>query len=310
MTAVETWESGPIGEGAGFYWRHYDLGDPDGRAALAAEALDPIVLRALTALETRPRCSAHRDGILINLRGVNLNPGAEPEDMVSLRIWVTGAGVVSAQQRPLRALDDVREGLRHGALPEGPAELVVRIALRLADRAEPVVADLNEAIDAFEDAVDDGGGDVTRSELSQLRRRAVQLRRYFFPQRDALSTFEIEDATWIKPHDRLRLREATERVARIGEELDAIRDRAQLVQEQIMDMRAERMNQQMLVLSVAAALFLPLGLITGLLGINVAGIPGAHTPWAFWAVCGILGVVAAGQLWAFWWIGLIGRRRD
>lgn len=77
-----------------------------------------------------------------------------------------------------------------------------------------------------------------------------------------------------------------------------------------MDARAERMNRQMLVLSVAAALFLPLGLITGLLGVNVAGIPGTETPWAFWAVCAILGLVAAGQLWAFWWIGLIGRRRD
>ncbi len=309
MTAVTTWESGPVGGGAGFYWRHYDLADEAARAALGQEGLEPLVFDALTAPETRPRCSAHGDGLLVNLRGVNLNPGAEPEDMVSLRLWVTGAGVISAQIRRLRALGDVREGLER-VPPEGPAELVVRIALRLADRAEPVVADLYEAIDGLEDEMEEGRGQVTRAELSQLRRRAVQLRRYLFPQRDALSTFEIEDVTWIRPHDRLRLREATERVTRLGEELDAIRDRAQLVQEQIMDARAERMNRQMLVLSVAAALFLPLGLITGLLGINVAGIPGAETPWAFWAVCAILAVVATGQLWAFWWTGLIGRRRD
>ena len=309
MTAVTTWESGPTESGAGFYWRHYDFAHEGAREALAAEGLEPLVHGALTAPETRPRCAAHGDGLLVNLRGVNLNPGAEPEDMVSLRLWVTGAGVISVQLRSLRALGDVREGLER-VPPDGPAELVARIALRLADRAEPVVADLNEAIDGLEDEMEDGRGRVTRAALSQLRRRAVQLRRYFFPQRDALSTFEIEDATWIRPHDRLRLREATERVTRLGEELDAIRDRAQLVQEQIIDARAERMNQQMLVLSVAAALFLPLGLITGLLGINVAGIPGQETPWAFWAVCAILGLVAAGQLWAFWRIGLIGRRRD
>jgi zinc transporter len=51
-------------------------------------------------------------------------------------------------------------------------------------------------------------------------------------------------------------------VARLGEELDAIRDRAQIVQDQIMDARAEAMNPQMLILSVVAAVFLPLGLIT------------------------------------------------
>lgn len=310
MPAVTSWESGPLGDQPGFYWRHYDLGAPEARAALEAEGLEPLVFGALTAPETRPRCAAHGDGLMVNLRGVNLNPGAEPEDMVSLRLWVTGAGVISAQLRRLWALGDVREGLARGALPDGPAELVARIALRLADRAEPVVADLNEAIDGLEDEMEDGRGQVTRAELSQLRRRAVQLRRYFFPQRDALSTFEIEDATWIKPHDRLRLREATERVTRIGEELDAIRDRAQLVQEQIMDARAERMNRQMLVLSVAAALFLPLGLVTGLLGINVAGIPGTQTPWAFWAVCALLVCLGLAQLWVFWWIGLIGRRKD
>ncbi|MCW9043493.1 MAG: zinc transporter ZntB [Pseudopelagicola sp.] len=310
MEAVITWDSGPQAEGAGLFWHHYDLAQEAGRAALEQEGLEPLVFSALTAPETRPRCATHGDGVLINLRGVNLNPGAEPEDMVSLRLWVTAAGVISAQFRPLRALGDVRAGLAHGALPDGPAELVVRIALRLADRAEPVVADLNEAIDGLEDAMEDGGGQVTRADLSQLRRRAVQLRRYFFPQRDALSTFEIEDAVWIRPHDRLRLREATERVTRLGEELDAIRDRAQIVQEQIMDARAERMNRQMLVLSVAAALFLPLGLITGLLGVNVGGIPGTETQWAFWVVCVILVVVSAGQLWAFWWIGLIGRRKD
>ncbi len=38
----------------------------------------------------------------------------------------------------------------------------------------------------------------------------------------------------------------------------------------------------MYVLSVIAAIFLPLGFLTGLLGINVGGIPGADNPEAFW----------------------------
>lgn len=176
MTAVTTWESGPVEGRAGYSWRHYDLAEAGAEAALAAEGLDPLVFAALTAPETRPRCAAHGDGLLVNLRGVNLNPGAEPEDMVSLRLWVTSAGVISAQLRRLRALGDVREGLER-VPPDGPAELVARIALRLADRAEPVVADLNEAIDGLEDEMEDGSGQVTRAELSQLRRRAVQLRR-------------------------------------------------------------------------------------------------------------------------------------
>jgi zinc transporter len=42
-----------------------------------------------------------------------------------------------------------------------------------------------------------------------------------------------------------------------------------------------------------ATVFLPLSFLTGLLGINVAGIPGDHDPLAFWLVCGVLSVIAA-----------------
>jgi zinc transporter len=145
-----------------------------------------------------------------------------------------------------------------------------------------------------------------RGELADIRRVSIVLRRYMFPQRDALSTLEIEDLPWITGHDRSRLREATERMTRLGEELDAIRDRAQVVHDMLMDMRAEVMNRQMLLLSVVAAIFLPLGLITGLLGINVGGIPGTEYPWAFWVVCFLLVLIGSAQLWLFRRLGLLG----
>ena len=302
--AIREWRGGP----GGFRWRHFDLSQDEGRAGLQAVGLDGMVHRALVAEETRPRCTVHGDGVIINLRGVNLNPGAEPEDMVSIRLWVTEREVVSAQFRRLMAVSDVMEAMDRGGGAGRAAELVAQLALRLADRAEPVVAALNEDIDALENDVSEGAEAGVRAKLADLRLRATVLRRYMFPQRDALSTLEIEALGWVGPADRPRLREATERVTRLAEELDAIRDRAGLVQERIADARAERMNRQMLVLSVVAAFFLPLGLLTGLLGINVAGMPGTETSWAFWAVSGLLVVLSGFQAWLFWWIGLIGRR--
>ncbi|MEZ5714364.1 MAG: zinc transporter ZntB [Paracoccaceae bacterium] len=291
----------------GFVWCHVDLAIDGADAWLRGAPLDSVILDALTAAETRPRCTLHGDGALLNLRGVNLNPGAEPEDMVSLRLWVTGRLVVSAQLRQLKALLDVVDAARRGQGPDSPAELIARLALRMADRAEPVVAGLNERIDDLEEAVLQDAGGVHRGALADMRRVAIVLRRYLAPQRDALSTLEIEDLSWIRSHDRSRLREATERMTRLAEELDAIRDRAQVVQDQILEMRSEAMNRQMLVLSVVAAVFLPLGLITGLLGINVGGIPGTDTPWAFWAVCALLVAVVGFQLWLFKKMGLIGK---
>ncbi|WP_297781733.1 zinc transporter ZntB [uncultured Roseovarius sp.] len=289
-------------------WVHVNCAHPGAREWLEASGLDPLVLRALLAPETRPRATVHGSGVLINLRGVNLNPGDEVEDMVSLRMWVTEGLVVSVQLRRLMAVSDVMEGITRDQGPDGAAELVARLALRLADRAEPVVAGLNEKLDLLEDHVIDTLAVLDRRDLADVRRVAIMLRRHMAPQRDALSTFEIEDMPWIRSHDRSRLREATERVTRLAEELDAIRDRAQVVHDQIMDARAESMNRQMLLLSVVAAIFLPLGLITGLLGINVGGMPGADDVRAFWLVCAGLVVLGVALMAIFWRMGLLGRR--
>ncbi|MEO1607791.1 MAG: CorA family divalent cation transporter [Pseudomonadota bacterium] len=64
----------------------------------------------------------------------------------------------------------------------------------------------------------------------------------------------------------------------ISKHLDAMREKAVVIQDSVTALLAEQMNRTMLVLSLATAIFLPLGLLTGLLGINVAGIAGAEIP--------------------------------
>ena len=43
--------------------------------------LDEVIYDALTEEDSRPRCTPFHEGMLLGLRGVNLNPGADPEDM-------------------------------------------------------------------------------------------------------------------------------------------------------------------------------------------------------------------------------------
>jgi zinc transporter len=292
----------------GLVWLHVNCAIEGAQAWLESAGVEPLVLRALLAPETRPRCTLHGEGVLMSLRGVNLNPGDEVEDMVSIRMWITERLVITVQMRRSMAISDVQNSITRGQGPNSAAELVARLALRLADRAEPVVQGLNEKVDMLEDQVVEGISPLTRRDLGEIRRVSIMLRRHMAPQRDALSTFEIEDLPWIRPHDRSRLREATERMTRLAEELDAIRDRAQIVHDQIMDTRAEAMNRQMLVLSVVAAIFLPLGLITGLLGINVGGIPGANYDGAFWIVFFGLIVIGLALLGLFWKLGWLRRQ--
>lgn len=293
----------PSGTDAAYTWVHLRREAPGTLQWLADNGIDPNVIAALTAEETRPRCTPFGHGAVVTLRGVNLNPGEAPEDMVSIRLWIEETRIVSVWIRPLKAVSDVQDALWRGKGPLDPGDLVGKLALRLADRAEPTVAALNERLDALEEAATTDWV-AAHGDLNDIRRAATILRRFMFPQRDALSTLEIEDLPWFSKPRRARLREATDRVTRLAEELDAIRDRAQVVHDAFMAERADRMNRQMLILSVAAAIFLPLGLVSGLLGMNVGGVPGQDSPYGFLVTCALLVAIAAGQLWYFRKTGL------
>jgi zinc transporter len=125
------------------------------------------------------------------------------------------------------------------------------------------------------------------------------LRRYLAPQRDATARLQSEEQPWIDTREKARLREVTDRVVRYIEDLDSVRDRAAVIQDELASRLSEQMNRTMYHLTVVASIMLPLGFLTGLLGINVGGIPGSETPWAFAAVCAILAAVVAVQVVLF-----------
>ena len=78
-----------------------------------------------------------------------------------------------------------------------------------------------------------------------------------------------------------------------------MRERAQIVKDELSNALSDEMNRNLYQLSLITAIFLPLGFLTGLLGINVGGIPGAETPTAFWIFCGLLSLLVGMQLAMF-----------
>jgi len=293
--AADLYDQGSVNAGSNgfeFVWIQLQRENADAIGWLeTGSGLDGFIREALTAEDTRPRCTVHGDGAIINLRGVNLHEGADPEDMISIRLWVEKRRVIGVWRRPLYAVADLMASLERGVAPASPGDLVAKLALRLVDRMEPTVADLHEQIDAMEDVLDDPDATFSRAALADLRRQAIILRRFIAPQRDALNTLAIEDLDWLTERDRSRIREAGDKTTRVAEELESVRERAAIVHDQLLERRAEQMNRYTLLLSVVAAIFLPLGLLTGLLGINVGGMPGADSPWAFWAVTAGLMVI-------------------
>mgnify|MGYP001818176011 FL=1 len=284
----------------GALWVHLDFTSEAAQKWLEQESgIDPLISEALTADETRPRCAAIGDGLMISLRGVNSNPGADPEDMVSIRLFCTEQRVVSTRRRRLLTIRDLVESFAQGEGPRTTGELVAMLSDRLIERMTSVITELDERIDDLEEKIIAEAGQETRGELLELRREVIMLRRYLAPQREAMSRLQAEKVAWLSEHDRLQVREAFDKITRYVEDLDSARDRAGVANEELTNRLAEQMNNRMYVLSLIAGLFLPLGFLTGLLGINVGGIPLAESPWGFVEVVVFLLVIVLIQIVVF-----------
>ncbi|MCG6903284.1 MAG: zinc transporter ZntB [Rhodobacter sp.] len=282
-------------------WVHLDLNHPDARSWLQENLtyIDHHALDALLAEETRPRATEIAGGLLVNLRGVNLNEGADPEDMVSIRLWLDPHRIISLRRRRVRAAVDIEERIQNGTGPETAGQFIALLVERLATRAEPVLREIDDAADALEEDVVAHASPDLRRPITEIRRRTIQLRRYIGPQRDAVTAIRSSPLGWIDDQNRRRLTEAQDRLTRYVEDLDAIRERSQIVKDELTNARADRLNRNTYLLGVIAAIFLPLGFFTGLLGINVGGIPGTDNPAAFWIFTSGLVVVVAVQVVIF-----------
>jgi len=292
--------------GPGFLWIHLEGREEADLAFLKAQHDIPdVAASALAATETRPRCDRIDDGAIVNLRG----PGdLDPEDsdrLVSIRFWVGRERVTSLSRRRLGATPDVVDLMAAGRILDS-GDLIAAFARMISKELDPEVAALGDELDECETDLEPRNAYKLRSRIAHIRSQAIGYRRFVAPDRDALVTLAQLDFDWLAEDDRLHIREAADRFARMTEELEAVRERAALLHEQLTDMRGELIETRALLVAIVALIFLPLTFITGLFGMNVSDIPLSHGPHAFWGItifCIVVALVTAAYFWLRRWIG-------
>ena len=283
----------------GILWVHLDVNDDASRLWLTdVSGLDPSIVDALLADETRPRSYATANGLLVVLRGVNTNPGGDPEDMVSIRLWIEQDRIISTRRRRLLSVSDIRELLHQGDGPTTAGGFLAAMTGRLADRIGDFVDGIEDRVGEAEDNMATQDQTEFRQTVAQLRRQIASVRRFLAPQRDALDRLYRQPGKWLSDSEAQELREETDRITRYLEDLELARERTMVLREEFLGQLAQEQNSRMYVLSVVAAIFLPLTFVTGLLGMNVGGLPGLENPKGFLGSV-ITMIVAAAALLAF-----------
>ena len=282
----------------GLAWVHINDEDYEARQWIEKEFsyLDSLILDALLAEETHPRYLDHQDGVLMILRGVNLNPEEQPEDMVSLRVWIDQHRIITVERRKVQTICEIDEHLENKTGPKNAGDFLAMVTSHLFDHIEDAMTRVHTKLDLLEDMLIECPDKVKQLDVTQLRRTAMTFHRYIAPQRDVIGHLRRAEKHWLTASHKRSFSEDWDTISRMIENLDFLRDRARIVYDELNSMTNQKTNDNLYLLSGISVIFMPLTFTTGLLGMNVDGIPGAHDPYAFLIVA--LGNIGFGILLA------------
>lgn len=283
-------------------WVHLDGNHADAESWVSEhlDYLDPQAVEALLDPASRPRLTPLGDGLMIILRVINFNEGEDPEDMISLRVWIDVHRIVTVSLRRVRAVERLNEMLEKGQGPTTSGEFLARLLEDITGKIAAFQTDLDIQMDALEDQIVREEDDRLRGEVVDLRLKVIAARRFIAPQRDVLHGIAAARCPVIDAETHREVEEEGQKMTRVVEDLDELRDQAMVLREELSSQLSDRLNRNMFVMSVVSVIFLPLGFLTGLFGVNVGGMPGVNDGDAFYWLVGWLSVLVAGLVFFLW----------
>ncbi|APE29301.1 zinc transporter ZntB [Aurantiacibacter gangjinensis] len=294
---AQSWQPQAPGE---VLWLHLCRTESGVQNWLESLGIPEPTAELLVSDETRPRAFREGTALVATLRGINFNPGAEPEDMVAMQLWCDGPRLFTLRRQRLQSPRDVLAMIDRGSGPVDAGRVITELVEALINRMNASIVDMNAAIDDMEERGTESDTEAAITRIANIRRNSLALQRHMAPQHEALEIIARTAPAWFEDDDKREIAESIDRLRRYLEDINISKESAVVLQDDIRARALARSERTNYLLTIVAAIFLPLGFITGLLGINVGGMPGVDDGDAFWIVVGLCGVILTLQLALFW----------
>ena len=278
--------------------------DLDGRATDSVEWLknesglpDQVIVRLLEQ-STLNHHENFDDGLLLRFHTQKISAATGENDSTSVGLWFERDRVISICSEPIPALETLKTKVSPHQGSWAPLEILTCLINSHISELESLIVTVSEETDELEEQILESIDDTNASQLDIVRRTTIRVRRQLLALRNLLVFILSDQSLSIGDDDRPAIESVTERVRNYLEILEGCHERAHLLRDQIESQMNARLNQITYNLTIVATVFLPLSFLTGLLGMNVAGIPDEHDPQGFIIVCTAMVLIAMGS-WIF-----------
>jgi magnesium transporter len=296
-----------IASSGGLLW--VDLEDSD--AAEARAILEDVfhfhhlaVDDCLNRHVDTPKIDDYGQYLFIISQGIRFHARSERLETTELDVFLGPNYVVSFHSHPLAAVRDVwRRVGEDGPLAGRGTDFLVHALLdAVVDQFQPVVEEMDQAVDALEEAVLANPQQRLLHDMLLLKRNTQRLRRTLLPQRDAVNRFARgEFPRLVSEETHIYFRDIYDHVVRVEDMVESLRDLTESVLGTYLSAVNNRMNEVMKVLSIVATIILPLTLITGIYGTNFKNLPELGWQWGYFGMLGAMAIIALALVAFFRW---------
>jgi zinc transporter len=217
------------------------------------------------------------DCLLMVMNDFHQEFGDEDTDHSLGTLWaiLTPRLMISLRNNPLRTTDRLRSDLKSGLLnPCSAIELFHELIDLRAEHLRTLLIELSDTMDDQEELLLKVKELPEHESPGRTRIDCSRLRRQFSPELIALNRLQKRVPYWFTDEDKLRLNDDLELLAHLLQEISSLYDRAKILQDEQAAHVAEFNARNLQVLSVMTVIFLPMTLITGVMGMNMEDLPG------------------------------------
>ncbi|MDI9238391.1 transporter [Lysobacter sp. LF1] len=294
------------GADGAFLWLHFSLSNQaTDRFFRRSLQLPEGFLESLRSEVGSTRLELDDDRLVAVVHDVLFESAFDASDVGTTSLCISPNMVVSARLRPLRSVDQLRSAVRSGQKFRSPVELLAHLLRDQASVLGDIVRKSSARVDQIEDRLLANRVSTDRKELGSLRRTLVRLQRLLAPEPTALFRLLNRPPAWISRDDVADLRQAAEEFSTAIGDSATLVERVKLIQEELAALVNEQTGRTLFVLTVVTVLALPINLVAGLFGMNVGGMPLAHSARGFSVIVTFL--VALTAVLAYL---AFGKRRD
>lgn len=281
-----------------YEWIHLESLDEENIAWLETESNIPKdILESFITEDSRARLTIFPEGIFIVLKALNYDPGHDIDEMASIRLWIDDNKLISSRVHRTGTFEYIEDRIRHNKSPKSIGEIIIMIVQKIYDEMEETIHGLDDKIYKIEQKLLDDEADYEPGDFISYRLLSINLRKNLVPEMSVLHGLANSELTFLSKQQRLVLKEHTEYFTKLLETLNTCRERLHYIQDERANKLTQKVNYNIYVLSVITVFFLPLTFFTGLLGMNLAGIPGAGSDNSFIFYTLILVVLGLVELW-------------